>query len=233
MTDTITQNWQQVRAQADAAALAAHRDPAEVDVMAVSKTFSLEAVTAAWQAGARHFGENYVQEAVDKIQRCTLTPITWHFIGPLQSNKTRLVATHFDWVHTVDRIKIAQRLNDQRPAHQAPLAVCIQVNISDDANKSGVQPDALPALAAAIDALPQLSLRGLMTIPALALNPETLSRHFAEMTQLMQQLAAHYPSVDTLSMGMSDDLELAIAQGSTCVRIGRGIFGERQAKGAL
>lgn len=233
MTDHIAQNWQHTQAQVMAAATAAGREPSSINILAVSKTFTLAAVEAAWQAGARHFGENYVQEGVEKIQQCTLSPITWHFIGPLQSNKTRQVAAHFDWVHTVDRLKIAQRLNDQRPLSQAPLAVCIQVNISADPNKSGVSPADLPALAAAIDNLPQLELRGLMTIPALDLSPAELANDFASMAQLMHNLAQHYPSIDTLSMGMSDDLELAVAQGSTCVRVGRGIFGERQRKGAL
>jgi pyridoxal phosphate enzyme (YggS family) len=233
MTDTIQQNWQQVRREADEAALAAGRDVTDVDVMAVSKTFPLESIITAWHAGARHFGENYVQEGVDKIQRCTLTPITWHFIGPLQSNKTRLVATHFDWVHTVDRLKIAQRLNDQRPTDKPPLAVCIQVNISDDPNKSGVHRTDLPALAAAIEALPQLSLRGLMTIPALDLDAQALAADFAAMAQLMQNLSQQYPNINTLSMGMSDDLQLAITHGSTCVRVGRGIFGNRSVQGAL
>lgn len=233
MTESITQNWHDVQAQALAAARAAGRDPTSVQIMAVSKTFPLAAIHAAWQAGARHFGENYVQEGVDKIQQCTLSPITWHFIGPLQSNKTRLVASHFDWVHTVDRIKIAQRLNDQRPAERLPLAVCLQVNISADPNKSGVTPKALPSLAAAIAELPRLELRGLMTIPALNLSPSELSADFAQMAQWMQQLQAQYPTLDTLSMGMSDDLDIAIAQGSTCIRIGRGIFGERAIKGAV
>lgn len=233
MTDYIAQNWQHIHAQVAAVATATARDAASVDIMAVSKTFPLAAVVAAWQAGARHFGENYVQEGVEKIQSCTLEPITWHFIGPLQSNKTRLVATHFDWVHTVDRLKIAQRLNDQRPTELPPLAICIQVNISADPNKAGVSPTDLPTLAAAINALPHLELRGLMTIPALNLSPSQLADDFAAMAQLLQNLSQHYAHLDTLSMGMSDDLELAITNGSTCVRVGRGIFGERQPKGGL
>lgn len=231
MTDEITHRWQAIRAQADAAARAADRNPSEVMVMAVSKTFPLAAVSAAWHAGARHFGENYVQEGIEKIQACTLNPISWHFIGPLQSNKTRAVATHFDWVHTIDRLKIAQRLNDQRPPHSAPLAVCLQVNVSADPNKSGVAPGDVLSLAAAVAKLPRLRLRGLMTIPALDLSPSELAADFAHMQQLMQTLQAQYPSVDTLSMGMSDDLELAITHGSTCIRIGRGIFGARPARG--
>ncbi|GHD94481.1 YggS family pyridoxal phosphate enzyme [Pseudocitrobacter faecalis] len=181
-------------------------------------------------AGQRAFGENYVQEGVEKIrffQDKGITDLQWHFIGPLQSNKSRLVAEHFDWCHTVDRLKIATRLSEQRPAHLPPLNVLIQVNISDEQSKSGIEPEAVDALAAEVSALPNLCLRGLMAIPA----PETeYDKQFAvaqQMAVAFARLKTHYPTVDTLSLGMSDDMEAAIAAGSTMVRIGTAIFGAR------
>ncbi len=225
--NSITTRWEATREQVAAAAAACGRDPDAILILAVSKTFPLAAVEAAWQAGARHFGENYVQEAVAKIEACDLADIHWHFIGPLQSNKTRDVATHFDWVHTVERQKIARRLHNQRPPEAPPLQVCLQVNISADPNKAGLAPEAVLPLAEDVAVLDRLTLRGLMTIPALEQSEAELSRDFARMQTLFGQLQARYPQVDTLSMGMSDDLALAIAHGSSCVRIGRGIFGPR------
>ncbi|CCJ76653.1 Hypothetical protein YggS, proline synthase co-transcribed bacterial homolog PROSC [Cronobacter muytjensii 530] len=196
----------------------------------MSKTKPASAIAEAIDAGQREFGENYVQEGVDKIQHfreAGVDGLTWHFIGPLQSNKSRLVAEHFDWCHTVDRLRIATRLNEQRPDEMAPLNVLIQVNISDEQSKSGIALDELDALAAAVAALPRLRLRGLMAIPA----PEkAYERQFAvasEMAAAFTALKARYPTVDTLSLGMSDDMEAAIAAGSTMVRIGTAIFGAR------
>jgi len=226
----ISERWHSVREKVDTVAKQYGRSPENVRLLAVSKTFPATAVVEAWQAGAREFGENYVQEGIEKIQSLPELAATWHFIGPLQSNKTRTVATHFDWVHTVDRLKIAQRLNDQRPEGLPPLKVCLQVNISADPNKAGIHEEEILALAEAVEALPRLQLRGLMTIPAIDLAPDVLAQQFQRMRVWLERLQALYPAVDTLSMGMSDDLELAVKHGSTCVRIGRGIFGDRTAK---
>ncbi|TGG90071.1 YggS family pyridoxal phosphate-dependent enzyme [Natronospirillum operosum] len=227
----IAQRWQQLNSTVAAAARASDRDPQDIRILAVSKTFPLTAVEAAWAAGARHFGENYVQEGVAKIAACTLADVVWHYIGPLQSNKTRQVASHFDWVHTIDRLKIARRLHEQRPAELPPLAVCLQVNISADPNKAGLAPDAVAALAEEVATLDRLQLRGLMTIPAADQSAAALQQDFARMAELFRQLQTEHPQVDTLSMGMSDDLTLAIAAGSTCIRVGRGIFGDRPRQG--
>ena len=222
----------QVNARISAAAQAVSRDPSGVTLVAVSKTFDASAVLAAWAAGQHRFGENYVQEGVDKIERVRAAQpqaaIEWHFIGPLQSNKTRLVAEHFDWVQSVDRLKIAQRLNDQRPTQAPPLNVLVQVNISGEASKSGVMPAELSALVQGIAAMPRLQLRGLMAIPEATEQAEVQARAFGAMLRLFESLrsegGAHW---DTLSMGMSSDLEAAIAAGSTMVRVGSAIFGER------
>ncbi|GKP87405.1 YggS family pyridoxal phosphate enzyme [Klebsiella quasipneumoniae] len=199
-------------------------------MLAVSKTKPASAIEEAIAAGQRAFGENYVQEGVEKInhfQQAGVSGLQWHFIGPLQSNKSRLVAEHFDWCHTVDRLKIATRLNEQRPTHLPPLKVLIQINISDEQSKSGIPLEALDALAAEIAELPHLELRGLMAIPA----PESeYVRQFAvaqQMAVAFARLKTRYPTVDTLSLGMSDDMEAAIAAGSTMVRIGTAIFGAR------
>ncbi|MFC3851436.1 YggS family pyridoxal phosphate-dependent enzyme [Salinispirillum marinum] len=229
----IAERWQNIREKVDTTAKQAGRLPNEVTVLAVSKTFPADDVRAAWAAGAREFGENYVQEGVEKIAELDDLPAIWHFIGPLQSNKTRPVAEHFHWVHTVDREKIAQRLNDQRPSHLPPLQVCLQVNISADPAKSGVSIDELAPLAQQVAQLPNLTLRGLMTVPALDLDDTALSAQFAQMQQAFKALQSLHPDMDTLSMGMSDDMALAIQHGSTCVRIGRGIFGHRERKGNL
>ncbi len=183
------------------------------------------------------FGENYVQEGLDKLQALRVAAphvaLEWHCIGPIQSNKTRLVATHFDWVHTIDRLKIAQRLSEQRPPGAAPLQVCLQVNIDGGANKSGVAPQDLAGLAQAVAALPNLRLRGLMSIPEPSEDAQTQRALFRRVKSLYDQLNTHGFSLDTLSMGMSDDLEAAIAEGSTLVRVGRAIFGHRPRKDSL
>jgi pyridoxal phosphate enzyme (YggS family) len=228
---TIEQNLQAVHHSIDAAGAEAGRAPRAVALLAVSKTFGADAVLEAVRAGQRAFGENYLQEAIDKIAAVAAavpeTALEWHFIGPIQSNKTRPIAQHFDWVHTVEREKIAQRLSEQRPLGLAPLNICLQVNISGEASKSGVAPDELPALARRVAALPNLVLRGLMAIP----EPETdFARQrsaFARLRQLYEQLRADGLALDTLSMGMSADMRAAIVEGATIVRVGSAIFGAR------
>jgi len=228
---TIASNLQTVRDRIRHACAVAGRDVTQVTLLAVSKTFGPEAVAQAEAAGQRDFGENYVQEGVEKILAVReLLPaqlLCWHCIGPLQSNKTRLVAEHFDWVQSVDRLKIAQRLSEQRPGHLAPLQICLQVNVDGGANKSGVTPAELPALAAAVAALPGLKLRGLMAIPEPAPDFESARKVFAQVRALFDQLNTQGLGLDTLSMGMSDDLEAAVAAGATMVRVGRAIFGSR------
>ena len=227
---TIPGNLQHVRARIATACQGAGRGVEEVTLLAVSKTFGADAVRAAAAAGQRAFGENYIQEGVEKIAALRDLGLMWHCIGPIQSNKTRLVAEHFDWVHTVDRLKIAERLSAQRPADRPPLNVCIQVNIDGGANKSGVAPGDALALARAVAALPQLKLRGLMSIPEIAPDFEAARAVHASARALFDQLNADGLGLDTLSMGMSDDLEAAIAAGSTMVRIGTAIFGSRAPK---
>lgn len=227
---------QTVKHRIDQAALKAGRAPEDILLLAVSKTQPVEAILEAIQAGQRDFGENYVQEGVEKIRLLRErplsdsigSPITWHFIGPLQSNKTRVVAEHFQWVHTVDRLKIAQRLSEQRPIHLPPLQVCVQVNVSGEASKSGCAPEEALELCRAITALPHLQLRGLMTIPAPAEDFTAQREPLAQLRQLSGKLQSQGIALDTLSMGMSHDLEAAIAEGSTLVRIGTAIFGARQ-----
>ena len=223
-----------VRARVSQACQAAGLAPDAVRLLAVSKTFGPEAVLQAVQAGQTAFGENYIQEGVDKVLalRAAGHPeLEWHCIGPIQSNKTRLVAEHFDWVHTVDRLKVAQRLSDQRPAQLPPLQVCVQVNVDGGANKSGVAPGELLALAAAVAQLPRLQLRGLMCIPEPAPSFEAQCAVFAQAQALFRALQAQGLAVDALSMGMSDDLEAAVASGSTMVRVGSAIFGSRSKPG--
>lgn len=205
-------------------------------LLAVSKTFDVDAVIEAMEAGQMAFGENYVQEGVEKIQALRAQrpghAVSWHCIGPLQSNKTRLVAAHFDWVQSVDRLKIAQRLSEQRPDGLPDLQICLQVNIDGGANKSGVAPHELPALADAVRQLPRLQLRGLMCIPEPSDDPAEQMAVFLRARELFDQLRARGMPLDTLSMGMSDDLEAAVAAGSTLVRVGRGVFGHRPRKPA-
>lgn len=227
MNASIAENLAQVHAQIQAACHAAGRPESSVRLLAVSKTWGADAVRAAHAAGQTAFGENYIQEAVDKITALHDLPLEWHCIGPIQSNKTRLVAEHFDWVHSIDRLKIAQRLSEQRPAHLPPLQVCIQVNVDGGATKSGVAPQDLPALAQAVAALPRLQLRGLMTIPEPAESPEAARAVHRQARQLLEALQAQGLALDTLSMGMSADMEAAILEGSTLVRVGTAIFGKR------
>jgi len=224
---SIAANLQAVRARIAAACVAAGRPAESVQLLAVSKTWPAANVREAVAAGQRAFGENYVQEAVDKAAQLAEPGLEWHFIGPLQSNKTRLVAENFAWVHSVDRLKIAERLAAQRPPGLAPLQVCIQVNVSGEASKSGCAPDQAAVLAHAVAALPRLSLRGLMTIPEPSEDSSLQRSRFALLRQLRDRLKAGGLALDTLSMGMSHDLEAAIMEGATLVRIGTAIFGER------
>lgn len=227
----ISQNLQAVRERIAAAARAASRNPDAVLLLAVSKTFGADAVIAAADAGQRSFGENYLQEAIDKIAMIRQTrpdlSLEWHFIGPIQSNKTRPIAEHFDWVHSVDREKIAQRLSEQRPAHLGPLNICLQVNISSEPTKSGVTPDEAVAMAQRIATLPRLTLRGLMAIPEPAEEPEQQRVPFRQLRQLLMTCREHGLALDTLSMGMSADMDAAVAEGATIVRVGTAIFGQR------
>jgi PLP dependent protein len=228
---SIAFKLQEVKQRIDHAVLEAGRPAASVTLLAVSKTFGADAVLQAHAAGQRHFGENYVQEALDKIHtlQALRGQLIWHFIGPLQSNKTRGVAEAFDWVHSVDRLKIAQRLAEQRPAGLPALNLCLQVNISGEASKSGVLPAQLPALAQAVAALPaeRVRLRGLMAIPEPASDIAAQRGPHRALRDLMQSLNTQGLALDTLSMGMSADLEAAIAEGATMVRVGSAIFGAR------
>jgi pyridoxal phosphate enzyme (YggS family) len=227
MNTSIADNIAQVRAQMADACQSAGRAPGSVQLLAVSKTWSADAVRTAHAAGQNDFGENYIQEAVDKITTLRDLPLVWHCIGPIQSNKTRLVAEHFDWVHSIDRLKIAQRLSEQRPEHLPPLQVCIQVNVDGGETKSGVSPADLPDLAQAVAALPRLQLRGLMTIPEPAETDAQMRAVHRQAKDLFEQLRMQGLPLDTLSMGMSADMTAAIAEGSTMVRVGTAIFGKR------
>ena len=221
---TIADNIALVSSRIRAAALAAQRDEHSVQLLAVSKTKPAEALREAYAAGLHDFGENYLQEALGKQLELADLPLIWHFIGPIQSNKTRAIAEHFAWVHSVDRLKIAQRLSEQRPADLPPLNICIQVNVSGEASKSGCTPSDLPALASAISQLPRINLRGLMAIPEPTEDRAAQDASFAAVQRLQTSLDL---PLDTLSMGMSHDLESAIAMGATWVRIGTALFGAR------
>jgi pyridoxal phosphate enzyme (YggS family) len=227
---SIDKALQQVKGRVAAACERAGRPVQSVTLLAVSKTQPPDAVRAAHAAGQHGFGENYVQEALCKIEALAdlRTGLEWHLIGPLQSNKTRVVAESFDWVHTIDRLKIAERLSEQRPASLPPLSVCLQVNVSGEASKSGVAPDALAALARAVAALPRLRLRGLMAIPEPTGDVDAQRVPHRRLRELLDALRAQGLALDTLSMGMSADLEAAIAEGATIVRIGTALFGARE-----
>ena len=231
---TIEGNLKGVRERLKQACARTGRDANAVSLLAVSKTFDADAVCLALDAGQHAFGENYVQEGTEKIevlrQRRPDAALQWHCIGPLQSNKTRPVAEAFDWVQSVDRLKIAQRLSEQRPADLPPLQICLQVNVDGGANKSGVAPEALADLASVVVLLPRLKLRGLMCIPEPSPDFDTQRELFLRAKALFDQLNARGMELDTLSMGMSDDLEAAVAAGSTMVRVGRGVFGSRPTK---
>lgn len=225
--DSIAANLQAVRARIARAAQAAQRPAGDILLLAVCKTIPAERIAEAYAAGQRAFGENHAQEAVEKITVLAELPLEWHFIGPIQSNKARVIAQHFDWVHSVEREKIAERLNAARPEGMAPLNVCIQVNVSGEATKSGVAPGEEARLAEAIARLPRLRLRGLMAIPEPTADVTLQRRRFALLRELNDGLRARGHALDTLSMGMSDDFEAAILEGATIVRIGTAIFGKR------
>lgn len=224
LQDNIAKLLQRLRLEAQKS----QRISEDIQLLAVSKSQPVEAVRAAFQCGLRQFGESYLQEALAKIAALQDLPLCWHFIGPIQSNKARAIAENFTWVHSVDRVKIAQRLSRYRPAAMAPLQICLQVNISSEASKSGVLPEALPQLVREVLPLPGLQLRGLMAIPAPGAEPAQQRAAFAQVREALQQLRALAPDLDTLSMGMSDDMEAAIAEGATIVRVGSAIFGARK-----
>jgi PLP dependent protein len=222
--DNIAKLLQRVRLSVEKS----QKAESDIILLAVSKTRPADEIRSAYECGLRQFGESYLQEAVEKIAALSDLPLTWHFIGPIQSNKTRPIAEHFQWVHSIDRAKIARRLNDQRPEGAPPLQVCLQVNISGEQSKSGAEEQDLPALANLVEELPNLKLRGLMAIPE-ATNDEAKQRAaFANLRQIFEDLQQSHPGLDTLSMGMSGDLEAAIAEGSTLIRVGTAIFGPRQ-----
>lgn len=227
MSTSVSANLAQVRKRIELACLAAGRPASAVHLLAVSKTMPAQAVRDAYAAGQVAFGENYIQEGVDKIASLADLPLEWHCIGPIQSNKTKLVAENFAWVHSIDRLKIAERLSAQRPANLPALQICLQVNVDGGLNKSGVAPADLLALAQAVAQLPHLQLRGIMTIPEPAENEAAARAVHRQAKDLFDGLKAAGLSIDTLSMGMTGDLEAAIAEGSTCVRVGTAIFGQR------
>ncbi len=224
---TIASNLQAVRAAISASAASAGRNADAITLLAVSKTFPEEALREAWRAGQRRFAESYVQEALAKIEALKDLAVEWHFIGPIQSNKTRSIAGNFAWVHSVDRLKIAERLSLQRPADLPPLQLCLQVNISDEASKSGVAPEEVFGLAESVVKLPNLTLRGLMAVPKASDDESVQRAAFAELKRLYEKMNKMGLHLDTLSMGMSDDYPAAIAEGATMVRIGSAIFGKR------
>ena len=223
----IVSNLQAVQQSITRAAFTSKRALSEINLLAVSKTFPSSAVREAYLAGQREFGENYVQEALAKINELRDLQIVWHFIGPIQGNKTRAIAENFAWVHGVDRLKIAQRLSEQRPLRLTPLNICLQVNVSGEDSKSGVSPLEIGKLAVEVSELPHLRLRGLMAIPAPAASPDVQRKPFAQLRELMLEIRAKGIEMDTLSMGMSHDFEAAIQEGATIIRIGTAIFGHR------
>ncbi|HRH81087.1 MAG TPA: YggS family pyridoxal phosphate-dependent enzyme [Thiobacillaceae bacterium] len=227
----IASAMQDVRARIAGACRDAGRPQAEVSLLAVSKTFPAAAIREAWAAGQRHFGESYLQEALAKMAELADLDIEWHFIGPIQANKTRPIAEHFHWVHAVDRLRIAERLSDQRPPGLPPLRVCVQVNVSGEPSKHGVAPDEVLELAAAVAGLPGIRLRGFMAIPAPEARVDRQRAQFRVLADLLRAARARGLDLDTLSMGMSDDMEAAILEGATIIRIGTAIFGRRRTWG--
>jgi pyridoxal phosphate enzyme (YggS family) len=223
--NTIKQRLLFLQQQLAQTSQAAHRSPDSVQLFAVSKTQPAEVLAQAYCLGQRHFGENYVQEALVKQRQLSAFQIIWHFIGPIQSNKTKLIATHFHWVHSVDRLKIAQRLSEQRPAHLPPLAICLQVNVSEETSKSGIALAEIPELVNKIKQLPNLRLRGVMAIPAPESDYQRQCQPYRALYQAVQAL--NLPELDTFSFGMSGDLPAAIAEGATIVRVGTALFGQR------
>lgn len=228
---TIAERLQAVKARIHAAEHNAQRAAGSVSLLAVSKAHPAESLREAFDAGQRLFGENYLQEALNKQQALSDLAIEWHFIGPIQSNKTQPIAQHFSWVHGVDRLKVAERLNAARPASSGPLNICLQVNVSQEASKSGAMPEELAALAAAVKQLPNLRLRGLMAIPAPTDDIELQHQQFRMVRELHTRLVSAGYALDTLSMGMSEDFQAAIAEGATIIRIGSAIFGARPSAG--
>ncbi len=222
---TLIHSLKQLHRQIRQAEISYQRPPNSVLLLAVSKTKPASMLAIAYQAGQRHFGENYLQEALSKQQALGAFDITWHFIGPIQSNKTKAIASHFDWVHSVDSLKIARRLSEQRPQHLAPLNICLQVNISNEASKSGIDLDNLAELCEQVAVLPNIKLRGVMAIPAPSDSFEQQCQPYKTLYQAVKNL--NKPELDTFSFGMSDDLNAAIAQGATIVRIGTALFGKR------
>lgn len=233
MPANVATNIAKVRERIGRACRAAGRDDSEITLIAVSKTRPDTAIRSAHAAGIGNIGENYCQEALEKITALGDLPLTWHFIGPLQSNKTRPIAEHFAWVHSIDRLKLAQRLSAQRPPELPPLNVCVQVNIDDEASKSGLAPEGLSALLEAMIELPNLRVRGLMAIPKPHTNPSDQREALIKMRTLFERQRQRWPQLDTLSMGMSGDLELAIEAGATMVRVGTDIFGTRATSGEM
>ncbi|WP_339882704.1 YggS family pyridoxal phosphate-dependent enzyme [Vreelandella maris] len=231
LNESLSSSYAQARERLSNALVAAGRAQDAARLLAVSKTKPAAMIRQVWQLGQREFGENYLQEALEKqTELADLDDIVWHFIGPLQSNKTRAIAEHFDWVHSVDRLKIAKRLSEQRPTHLAPLNICLQVNISREESKAGVLPEELEGLAKEVATLPNLHLRGLMAIPAPAQGVDAQRQPLAALREALTSLQSSLPNapLDTLSMGMSDDLEAAVLEGATLVRLGTAIFGARQ-----
>lgn len=229
---SIANNIHMVQQHLSETAKKYNRNSEEITLLAVSKTRPVDDIKDAYLAGLRHFGENYLQESLEKIDTLKSLNICWHFIGPLQSNKTRAVAENFHWLHTVARFKIGQRLSDQRPPEMPPLNICVQVNISEEESKSGCSVAELPKLIEQLSQLPNIIVRGLMAIPTATDNTELQRKTFAQMKQLLLELQQNYPHLDTLSMGMSGDMAAAVAEGSTMVRIGTAIFGPRAPKTA-
>ncbi|MGB3725387.1 MAG: YggS family pyridoxal phosphate-dependent enzyme [Glaciecola sp.] len=224
----IAEQLTKIQQQITLAAKEANRAPNDIQLLAVSKTKPVSDIITAYNSGQRHFGENYVQEAVDKITELShLSDICWHFIGPLQSNKSKFVAEHFAWMHSLDRIKIAKRLNEQRSVHQALLQVCVQVNIDDESSKAGIAPEEVLDFVGELQKMERLTCRGLMTIPKAGVTPEQRAQSFNKMQDLLGECATKFDNIDTLSMGMSDDMKIAIQYGATMVRVGTGIFGKR------
>ncbi|MDH5485498.1 MAG: YggS family pyridoxal phosphate-dependent enzyme [Gammaproteobacteria bacterium] len=229
-TPNIAENLSLIQQKISDYATKYGRPASEIQLLAVSKTKSAKLITLAYEAGQKAFAENYLQEALDKIQQLAPLDICWHFIGSIQSNKTQDIASHFDWVHSVDRFKIARRLSDQRPADRGPLNICLQLNINHEESKSGIDLDELADLASRIRSLPNIKLRGLMAIPAQAESFTEQRRNFKSLHDALTRLNQQGHALDTLSMGMSNDMEAAIAEGATIVRIGTAIFGAREAK---
>ena len=227
-TTLIAANIARINEQIKQAAHACKRDSDHIQLLAVSKTKPVSDIISAYESGHRHFGENYVQEAVEKIQQMAdYSDILWHFIGPLQSNKSKFIAQYFDWMHSLDRIKIAKRLHEQRSVHQSPLNICVQVNIDDEQNKAGVAPSEVHNFIEQLQSLNRITCRGLMTIPKAGVSDTERQHSFAKMQELFTTCTNTFDNIDTLSMGMSDDTNIAIQYGSTMVRVGTAIFGKR------